>query len=127
MILLIFRSCGARADAGALVFDYSAILAVCGSLVVVSVKSAQNRSHGTTFRINNANRIIENGAAIPPIPLTNIPLTMVFSLNAFSKNRQRNVRQRNNLRLCLFPIPLPNIPKPILSLFVCCLRAVPLQ
>jgi hypothetical protein len=34
------------------------------------------------------------------------------------KNRQGNFRQRNNSRPGLFPIPLPNIPLPILALCV---------
>jgi hypothetical protein len=44
-----------------------------------------------------------------------------FSLHALSKSRQRN-----NLRLCRFPIPLPNIPLPILPFFGCG-RAGPLR
>jgi hypothetical protein len=32
-----------------------------------------------------------------------------------TKNRKGNVRQRNKTRNGLFPIPLPNIPLPVLS------------
>jgi len=44
---------------------------------------------------------------------------------ALRKDRQRNVRQRNNSRHCLFFIPLPNIPLPVLPFFGCGCRAVP--
>jgi hypothetical protein len=45
-----------------------------------------------------------------------IRLPMAFARREASrKDRQRNVRQRNKSRDGLFPIPRPNISRPILS------------
>jgi hypothetical protein len=52
------------------------------------------------------------------------PDSAFSSKQELNKNRQGNVQQWNDLRLCLFSIPLPNIPLPVLPFLVAVCRSV---
>jgi hypothetical protein len=52
------------------------------------------------------------------------PDSAFSSKQELNKNRQGNARQWNDLRLCLFSIPLPNIPLPVLPFLVAVCRSV---